>query len=215
MKRSQVLLSILGAVLIVALFYVLLFQPSRERLAEVELETATEQQVQVELQQEIARLQSVREEAPEVEAELAAAEAIVPRDPALPAALRQLQLAADESDIVLQAVTTSRPAAIDGAPEGLSRIDVGLQLQGGYFQLIDFLRRVEDPAISPRGLEWSNASVLVDEYPDLTVALTGQLYAMIAVPVPDEPEPSAEDLETDATEDDADAESDADVEDVS
>jgi Tfp pilus assembly protein PilO len=188
MKRSQILLSSLGAILVIALFYVLLFQPSREELATIEASIVTEQTVQQQLTSEIARLQAVREQAPEVEAELAAAEAIVPRDAALPSALRQLQLAADESGIVMQSVTASRPTVIEGATDGLSSVDVNVQMLGGYFQVVDFLRRVEDPGISPRGLDWNNATVarVEGEYPELQVTLSGHLYALISVPPPPE-----------------------------
>lgn len=215
MKRSQILLAALGAVLLIAVFYVLLYQPTRDEIAEIEDEIVAEQDQQAILQQEIARLAAVREQAPEVEAQLAAAEAIVPRDPALPAALRQLQLAADDSAILLQSVTTSRPATIEGAPPGLSAIDVNVQMRGGYFNLVDFLRRFEDPAISPRGLEWVNLNAAVDEYPDLTVSLTGRLFVLLDVPAPPPPPETETPADGDAeaeTDDADDADVDVDVE---
>jgi Tfp pilus assembly protein PilO len=226
MKRSQILLSVLGAILIVALFYVLLFQPAREEVATIEASIVTEQTAQQELAVEIARLRAVREQAPEVEAQLAAAEAIVPRDAALPSALRQLQLAADEAGIVMQSVTTSRPTLLEGSADGegsaqglpteaLAAVDVNVQLIGGYFQVVDFLRRIEDPAISPRGLDWNNATVARsgDEYPNLQVSLSGQLYALISVPPP----PVTEELpiegeEGDVSDGDESAELEVDVE---
>lgn len=180
MKRSQILLSAVASVLLIALFYVLLYQPKREEVAEIQAAIAQEQADQVRIQSEINRLQSVRMEAPEVEAQLAAGETIVPRDAALPSALRQLQLAADESGLVLQTVSTSRPSPLDGAPtEGLSRIDVSLQMIGGYFQIVDFLRRVEDPQITPRGLTWGGATVSRSTYPELNVTLSGAVYAIV------------------------------------
>ena len=213
MKRSQVLLSVLAGLLLVALFYVLLFQPAREELAEVEVQIVDQEQQQQALAGEIARLQSVREEAPEVEAEVAAAEAIVPRDASLPAALRQLQLAADDSNVVLQAVTTSRPVPVDGRLDGLSSIDVNLQLVGGYFQTVDFLRRIEDPAISPRGLAWNNVAVVRQEaYPSLDILLTGSLYAVLSSSIPPEaptaPDPDAEEAAGDDAEVDVEVEVD-------
>jgi Tfp pilus assembly protein PilO len=173
MKRSQIFLSALAAVLLVAVFWVTLFQPKREEAAELEAQVLTEQDVQAELSAEIARLQAVRDTAPEVQAELAAAEAIVPRESALPAALRQLQLAADDSGAVLQAVTTARPTPIEDGPEGLNQIETSVQLVGGYFQIVDFLRRVEDPQVTPRGLDWTNVTITKDEWPTLNVSLTG------------------------------------------
>ena len=207
MSRMAWVVSALGALAVIALFFVLVFQPAREELAEVEEQIALEQAEQDRLDAEIQRLRSVREEAPTVEAELAAAEAIVPRDPALPALIRQLQAAADEAGVTLASVATGRPAELEEAPEpGLSAIDVNSQVEGGYFQIVDFLRRIEEPSISPRGLVWVNATVTRDEesYPDLNVSLSGRAFGVVAVPLPPEPEPEPEaEPDDDETDDEA------------
>ena len=208
MNRMAWVVAALGAVAVIALFFVLVFQPAREELAEVEEQIALEQAEQARLQGEIERLRLVREGAPGVEADLAAADAIVPRDPALPALVRQLQSAADESGITLTSVSTSRPVELETPPvEGLSSIAVSTQIEGGYFQIVDFLRRIEQPSITPRGLAWLDASVTRDDasYPDLSVALSGRAYAVIAVPLPPEPEAEPEDA-GDGDEDDEDNE---------
>lgn len=216
MNRPALLLSALGAVAVIALFFVLIFQPARAELAEVEDRIAQEQAEQTRLEGEIERLRLVRESAPGVEADLAAADAIVPRDPALPALVRQLQSAADESGITLTSVATGRPVELQDSPvEGLSVINVNAQIEGGYFQVVDFLRRIEQPSISPRGLAWVNASVTRDDatYPDLGVTLAGRAYAVVEVPLPPEAEPAAEpDGATTEIEEDA---PDGDTEDVS
>jgi Tfp pilus assembly protein PilO len=189
MKRSQVLLSILAATLVVALFTTLLYRPTREELAALEALIAEQQTLQAGHEAEIVRLRTVRETAPEVEAQLAAAEAIIPRDAALPSALRQLQLAADEAGVVLQSVSTARPVAMEGAAPGLSAIGVSVVMSGGYFQIVDFLRRVEDPSITPRGLTWSAVTVSRGEYPTLEVSLAGQVYAVVATTIAPSTEP--------------------------
>jgi Tfp pilus assembly protein PilO len=196
MTRTQWLLGGLVAILLVAVFWVLLFQPQREEAAALQARAEDERSQQAMISAEIDRLRSVRQDAPEVEAELAATDAIVPREPALPSALRQLQLAADESGLVLTSVNASRPSEVADVSEPLHEIGVTVQLTGGYFQVVDFLRRVEDPTITPRGLVWDNASVTVQEYPELSIGLSGRLFAVITTPVPDEPEP-ADEAETD------------------
>ena len=206
MNRMAWVVAALGAVAVIALFFVLVFQPARAELAEVEDQIALEQAEQARLQGEIERLRSVRESAPGVEADLATADAIVPRDPALPALVRQLQSAADESGVTLTSVATSRPVELETPPvEGLSSIAVNTQVEGGYFQIVDFLRRIEQPSITPRGLAWVNATVTRDDasYPDLNVSLAGQAYAVIAVPLPPEPEVEQEDAGDDDDDDEA------------
>jgi Tfp pilus assembly protein PilO len=195
MKRQMILLVALGAVALVAAFWMLLWQPQRAELATVEESIAAEETAQVELQEELERLRTVREEAPTVVAELATAESVLPFDAALPSALRQLQAAADEAQLTLVAVAPARPAQIEGAEPGVASIAMNVQLQGSYFQVVDFLRRTEDPSISPRAMLWSNVAVTKDEYPTLTVALTGAIYAQLPAAPPPVDEAAAQDPE--------------------
>jgi Tfp pilus assembly protein PilO len=195
MKRQMILLVALGAIALVAVFYMLLWQPQRAELATLEESIAAEETAQAELQGELTRLRTVREEAPAVVAELAAAESVLPFDAALPSALRQLQSAADEAQLTLVAVAPARPAQIEGAEPGVSMIALNVQLQGSYFQIVDFLRRTEDASISPRAMLWGNVSVtkVEGEYPRLDVALTGAIYAQLpAAPPPVEEAPTAD-----------------------
>jgi Tfp pilus assembly protein PilO len=198
MKRQMILLVALGALALIAVFWMLLWQPQRAQLAEVEEAIAAEEATQAELQGELARLRTVREQAPAVVAELAAAESVIPLDAALPSALRQLQTAADESQLTLVAVAPARPAAIEGAAPGMASIALNVQIQGSYFQVVDFLRRTEDPSISPRAMLWSNVEVTKDEYPTLIVAITGSIYAQLPAappPVDETAPPGAEGAE--------------------
>jgi Tfp pilus assembly protein PilO len=206
MKRQTVLLAVLAAILVVTLFWLLAYQPSRTELAEVQEQIAAQQQQQLQLESELRRLQDVRLDAPGAEAALAAAEAVIPRDAALPAALRQLQVAADESGAVLRSVSTGRPAQVEGGTEGLSAISVNVELLGGYFQVVDFLRRIEDPAISPRGLRWASVTVAKDEHPTLAANLSGDVFTMLpsAPPPPPVGEPTEDESELE-TEAEADA----------
>jgi Tfp pilus assembly protein PilO len=193
MKRQMILLVALGAIALLAVFWMLLWQPQRAELAALEESIAAEETIQAELQGELTRLRSVREEAPAVVAELAAAEAVLPFDSALPSALRQLQTAADESQLTLVAVAPARPAQIEGAAPGVASIALNVQLRGSYFQIVDFLRRTEDPSISPRAMLWSTVEATKDEYPTLDVALTGAIFAQLpAAPPPVEEAPTAD-----------------------
>lgn len=178
MTRIQVLLSSLLALLIVLIFWFLLFTPQQDELAEVEEQIETELAQQETIRVRIAELRSVREGAPAAEAELAIGQSIIPSEPGLPAALRQLQQAADESGIVLRSITSARPAALNDEL-GLARIALSVQLEGTYFQAVDFLRRVEDPAITPRAVLWSSFGISVAEHPELSINATGDLFTRL------------------------------------
>jgi Tfp pilus assembly protein PilO len=201
MTRVQLLLAGLAGLLLVVLFWLLLWSPQQDELEEVRADIEAAQQQQQQLAAQADQLRAVRDEAPELEAQLAAASSVVPTDPALPSALRQLQQASDEAGATLTAISPSRPSQVDGAPEGVSRIEVSVQLAGSYFQVVDFLRRVEDPTLTPRGLTWGELSVTRQEYPELSVSLSGRMFTRLPGPPVEQPEE-----ETGEQDDDADVE---------
>lgn len=178
MNRQTALVTGLIVVLVLVLFWFFAWRPQSERIAEIETQREQVEAQQVQLQQRIARLEQVRRDAPQVEAGIVAAESIVPRELAVPSAIRQLQTAADDSGVRLVSLTWDRPAPVEGTPD-LHTVAVAAQLEGSYFETVDFLRRVEDPAITPRGFVWRSLSVSPSEYPILTINLSGTMYAVL------------------------------------
>jgi hypothetical protein len=217
MKRATLLLLSLSLILVLVGWFLLVWTPRSDAIAETEVEITEVQAQQATTQARIAGLRGVREQAPALQADLAAAESLLPRDTALPSALRQLQSAADASNANLVSVSPSRPEAVEGATPGLYAMGVTAEVRGTYFQVVDTLRRLEDPAISPRGLLWSGTDITIDEEagaPNLIVILTGRMYAVLPEPPAPEvgtTEPAATDETADAGETaDADESADAD-----
>lgn len=216
MTRTNIILGVVVAIAIVVLAWLFLISPQNDELAQVEADIVAEQDQAVAVQAQIAGLEQVRSEAPQIEAEIAEVDSIVPSDPGLPSALRQLQAAADDAGVLLTAVTPSRPSPVaDGEATGLHVMGMSMTLEGSYFQTVDFLRRLEDPSITARGMEVTSVSLAKsdDLYPTLTVSITAQSYAVLdAPPVPAEPAPEpppTTDAETDGEgESEGDAESD-------
>jgi Tfp pilus assembly protein PilO len=192
MKRTHILLAVLGTALVGVAFWLLLWQPKQADIATAREEIQATQDQQRGIEAELARLRSVRQEAPEAEAHLAAASAIVPENPALPSLLRQLQTAADDAGLTLTSVDVGRPA--EATPDAAmttealpadgftASLPVNVALEGGYFQIVDFLRRVEAPEITPRGVLWDSATLAPNEYPVLSATLTGRTFAWAVLP---------------------------------
>jgi hypothetical protein len=214
MTRIQVFLAVLAALLVVVLFYFLAWQPQQEELERIEADIQAQLDLQTQLTAERNRLRAVREEAPELEAELASAAAIVPSDPAIPALLRQLQQVADDSGLVLRVVSPSRAVQIEDADPGLSRLALSVQVEGTYFQIVDFLRRSEDPTLFARGVQWATATVTRDDedYPVLTATVGGFTFADLPAPPPEELPGEAPDGDGSETAEDADGEAETEAE---
>jgi hypothetical protein len=210
MKRATLLLLSLSLVLVLVGWFLLVWTPRSDAIAETQVQIADIQAQQATTQARIGDLRGVREQAPALQADLAAAESLLPRDTALPSALRQLQSAADASNANLVSVSPSRPEAVEGAAPGLYAMGVTAEVRGTYFQIVDTLRRLEDPAISPRGLLWSGTDITIDEdagAPNLIVILTGSMFAVL----PEPPAPEVGTAEPATTDEAADADETADA----
>lgn len=178
MNRQTALIVALVAVLVLIAYWFLLIGPKRSELAETEDMIDTVQQEQLTLQSRLTELRDVRRRAPELEAFLAASQALVPPDAALPATVRSLQLASDASGVTLTTIAPGAPSA----GQGVRTLSLSLTLRGGYFQLVDFLRRIEDPAIVSRAIEFTSITLSPTDYPTLSASLSGQMY--MAPPAP-------------------------------
>ena len=210
MTRVGWLLTGLLCVLLVVGWYFLLFQPTSEDIEDVRADTEA---TLVQAANERARaeeLRAVRRTAPEAEARLAAGQTVVPQDAAMPALFRQLQQAADDAGVRLTTISPGSPSVQTRDDEEFAVIDVSLAINGTYFQVVDLARRIEDPLLTPRALEWTSASISPSEYPELTVTLSGQVFArgveeLPTIEVEEEPEEPVED-------EDAPADADEDLE---
>lgn len=197
MSRQTLLLGLLGVVLVVALWWMFLMSPKRAELAEVRTQIDAAVTQQATLQARIRTLQEVRNDAPELEADLVATETVLPREAALPSAIRMLARSADDSGVSLVSITPGRPNQVANGPEGLAEISLAVAMEGSYFQVVDFLRRIEDPAIVPRAFLWEGMTLSVGTYPTLTGTLTGRIFAILpaapagVVPDDDTPDPTA------------------------
>ncbi len=179
MSRVGWLLTALLALLLVILWWFLLWSPTSDEIAQVRADTESTQALSVQQRQQETELREIRQNAPEIEVELNAGQVIVPEGPALPALFRQLQQAADDSGVRLVSAAPGRPTEVAEAPGGLTRMQVNFEAEGTYFQLVDMSRRLEDPAITGRGLLWRNVEISVGEYPTLTASMGAEVFSRV------------------------------------
>jgi Tfp pilus assembly protein PilO len=203
MSRIAWLLTVLVGMLLLVLWWFLLWAPTAAEIDSVREETLAVESQTVTLRNRAAELRRVRERAPEAAAELAAADVLVPRDAALPSLLRQLQQAADDAGVRLTAVSPSRPAARDTSVGTVSAIQLGLTLEGTYFQVVDFTRRLEDPMLSGRGVVWTSLSLSRGELPSLNAQIGATVFTRGEVAAVEAPE-LADDGDGETDEDTAD-----------
>lgn len=219
MSRMAPLIGLGVAVLLGVGFFFLLYQPLADEQEVLEAETAELVSEQQRLRNEIAALEEIRDREVELRAQLTQLEEYIPSGIAQPTIIRQLQASADAAGTQVTSVTFGQPTLVEGAPPtgdpgaALAEITVSVNVEGGYFQVVDLFRRLEVEV--PRAVLLTNFNMAEGEdgYPQLTSIWTARLFAVVPVTeaAPPEPEPGEADAEGDAdaepdAEDDADAE---------
>ena len=190
MRRGPVLYGILAALVLSVAFYFLLYKPLSEDQEAIEAETATLEQQAAQLEQQIAQLREIKSREVEINAAMARLEDYIPNGPSQPSAIRHFQRTADQSGTAIARVTFGDPTVPDAASGAapadtgdpgttLANIPVTMELEGGYFQTVDFFRRLEVDV--PRAVLVQTVSMVESqgEFPTLTTSWTGQLFTVI------------------------------------
>ena len=166
-RRQELVLAAVGALLVLAAATLLLIRPTRQATAEARADRDAAAAESQGLRDQIKALEALKPEEAELKAQAELAKAEFPTTPALPGLVDALQDAASQSGVDLGTVAPSTPEASTVNPL-LAEITTTVNVNGGYFEIQDFLVRLEnlvkgsDPArVAPR-------SVLVE-----SVNLTG------------------------------------------
>ena len=171
MNRKVLLIAAAGAVALVAAWFVLLWSPQSSRLEGARAREEAAAEVNSGLELRIDRLRDLRARRPELQADLDALKAGVPAAPELDQFLLDADDAAERAGVELTSITPSKPSADPaaaatptsspsttaapaagatasvgdgavGAPP--NAITVAVDATGGYFQVLDFLNRLDD-----------------------------------------------------------------------
>jgi Tfp pilus assembly protein PilO len=182
--RLVPLIGVLVALLVAAGFYFLLYQPRQEEQEQLEAETAQLIGQQSQLQAQIDELTAIRDDQPRIAAALERLELLIPSTVAQAAAIRQLQSAADAAGVDLSSITFADPVAVTPAATTADGLQLGsvttsAVVEGGYFQAVDFFRRLEtdvDRAVLVSSVTMAEGP---DGFPSLSTTWTGELFALI------------------------------------
>lgn len=139
--RTRLILASVAAVLVVLLAYFLLIRPQQTELADVRAQVETEENLTIQLQGQLARLEELQRNAPRLQAELDQIRDLVPRDHETPNFIFQVTAAAAASGVEVLQLTPELPKQ---PPEGaqLAEVRVIIGGRGGYFAIQDFVRRL-------------------------------------------------------------------------
>lgn len=141
--RRPFLLVLLGAVVVAVAWFLLVFRPLGDDLDEAEeRRDAAERQEQV-LEAQLRQLQGLEDERPALEAEQQRLAAAIPPTADLAGFILSANQIAASSGVDWLSVSPSPPAAPESAAAP-TPIALTIQVQGGFFQVLDYLNRLED-----------------------------------------------------------------------
>jgi Tfp pilus assembly protein PilO len=193
-NRRALLIGGAAALVVLLAWYFLLWGPRNDDISEArDRKDAAELQAQ-QLQSEIARLQAAQRDEPLRRAQLETLRAAIPDDPNLAQFILDTNDAATKAGIDFISIAPTPPAAAapaatttttaPGTPPGgnptpgagatpPAEIRVALQVQGGYFQVLDFVNRLTD---LPRLVVIDALTVSADAGGRLSVALQTRMF---------------------------------------
>lgn len=187
--RRNLLITILAMVVVAVLAFFLVFKPQSDKIAQAREDVQTAQDNVERLRLELARLQALQQQAPKLREEATKLDAAVPNDPQLAAFILQVQEAANASGIEWMSVSPTPPATSTNAQAPVQEVVIAMNVEGGYFQVQDFLVRLEG---LPRAVKIGNVSLSAQSAetgsPRLTASLNMKMF--VASPVAPAPAPA-------------------------
>ena len=158
--KQWVALAVAVSLGVLAAGWFLLVQPKNAEAADLRAQAEQQVSANAAMRTHLAVLKAQARDLPKQEAKLARVSEKIPDNPALPALIRALAGASDASGVEFLSLTPGAPtpAATTGTTgqSGLTLVPVTINVSGGYFQIEQYVRMLED---LPRALRISNITV--------------------------------------------------------
>ncbi len=140
MNNRTITASVVASIAIIAVWWLFLFSPARSDASKVgdELTTAKAQTRTLEVQKK--QIDDLEKRAPQINAERDKLRAAVPQDADLASFIDQANELGTEAGITWVSVSPTEPTAGGVAGE----IPLNMQVTGGYFQVLDYLNKLEN-----------------------------------------------------------------------
>jgi Tfp pilus assembly protein PilO len=194
MRSRVAIVGVLFTVVILLIWNLLIFAPKGRDLSEAKKDVRAAQDIEVTLHQSLTRLQEISKNGPDIAAKLDRLSAAVPTAADLDGFILSANQIAVQSGIDWLSVS---PSVAQAGTTGPSVIPLTMSIQGGFFQVLDYLNRLEDlgrlvivdainttsAVASGTGTGTGTAAASTGS-PTLAVTLTGRMFTMAAPPAP-------------------------------
>ncbi len=141
MRSRVVALLAIAVVGVVALWWVFVYSPRGGELSDVRDEVTAAEQEKIGLDSTLARLKQIDADGPATDARLLELSRALPSEPDLAGFINGAHEIALDAGIDWISVAPAQPTETGGAPP---TINLSIQIEGGFFQVLDYLNRLED-----------------------------------------------------------------------
>ena len=142
-KRDIGILIGLGVVVLLVAWYFLLISPKRDDNATLQTNIANEQAKLQDNKKKLSTIDQQRAAAQQTEGDLIKLDKLIPTDSQLPSLMIELQQTATDAGVQFMDIKPGAP--VSGTP-GATVIPLELKIEGSFFDVNDFLYRVENYA---------------------------------------------------------------------
>jgi Tfp pilus assembly protein PilO len=142
-RRQELILAGVAAVLVLIAATVALIRPTRQATAQAGADRDAAVAESQSLRDQIKALEALKPNEAELKAKASQARAEFPATPALPGLVDALQDVAGQAGVDLDSVAPAAPKASTTTPQ-LAEIAATVNVSGGYFEIRDFLVRLEN-----------------------------------------------------------------------
>jgi Tfp pilus assembly protein PilO len=187
MTRRAPLIVVACAVLLTIAFWYLLYQPRQREQSRYTDETAQLEDRRAQLEAQLVRLREIERNADDYRSRFERLAEYIPSTPDQPAALQDLQRVADASGVAITETVFGDPQQVEGAPKTgtaettLAQISTEMTIEGGYFQVVDLLRRIEVDIARAVKIDTVNIAEAESGFPRLTATWIGQIFAVLPI----------------------------------
>jgi Tfp pilus assembly protein PilO len=189
-KSRGAILGVLLGIVLLLVWNLLIFAPKGRDLSKAKKATAASLQIQSNLRTQLNHLVEISHNGPEIAAELDKLSAAVPAAADLDGFILSANQIAVQSGIDWLSVS---PGVVQAGTTGPSVIPLSIQINGGFFQVLDYLNRLEDMGrlvivdginVTAAAAAGTGASVEPTGPPNLAVTLTGRMFTRAAPTTP-------------------------------
>jgi Tfp pilus assembly protein PilO len=140
MRSRFVIFGVLLTVVVVLIWNIAIFSPRGSKLNDAKKAAQAAQQLEPGLQATLARLKQISQNGPAIAAQLDKLNAAVPASPDLDGFILSANQIAVQAGIDWLSVS---PSVVQAGTTGPSVIPLSVQIKGGFFQVLDYLNRLE------------------------------------------------------------------------